>query len=128
MRLRSLPIILTTALVAGAALTALSTTSPVLAAEVTRTLRATIAPGDGFGIENLAGVMTIVPGSGTEVVAVVTVHAESQAIADRVRFEKVGPGGDGRKVVIGISIDDDDSPKVPTLRVRYPIDDHPTLR
>jgi hypothetical protein len=129
MRLRSLPAILTAALVAGAVPTLLAPASPILAAEVTRTLRATIPTAAGFGIENLAGNMTIVPGSGTEVVAVVTVHAESQAIADLVRFEKVGPGGDGKKVVIGISLDDDDdSPKRPTLRVRYPLDEHSTLR
>lgn len=127
MRLRALPAALSTALVAGAVLIAVAPAPPLLAAEVTKTLRGEISATGEFGIENLAGAMKIVPGTGTEVVAIVTIHAESQAIADLVRFEKVTPDGKGLKM--GFCVDDDDRhPHVPTLRVRYPIDDHPTLR
>jgi DUF4097 and DUF4098 domain-containing protein YvlB len=126
MRPRVLPAALTTTFLAGAILTAVAPASPLSAAEVTKTLRAEISAAGDFGIENLAGTMKIVPGSGTEVVVIVTVHAESQAIADLVRLETVSPGG--KRVKVGFCMDDDGHRQVPTLRVRYPIDDHPTLR
>jgi Toastrack DUF4097 len=84
------------------------------AAETTRTLRAEL-PADvmtgPFSIENLAGTMTVTRGGGPGVLAVATVHAESDALAAAVRFERV-TGKDGH----------------PALRVRYPLDDHPVIR
>ncbi len=82
-------------------------------AETTRTLRATLsgevsAP---FAIENLAGTMTIRVGEGSAVEAVATVHAEDEASAATIAFEQVR-GREGR----------------PTLRVRYPVDEHRTFR
>lgn len=74
-------------------------------AEVTRTLRVELS-GDvsaPFAFENLAGAMTIATNDQPGVVAVATIHAESQALSDAVRFEQVS-GVRG----------------VPTLRVRYP--------
>jgi hypothetical protein len=82
------------------------------AAEVTRTLRAELrAPRDFFAIENLAGAMRVVAGGGDTVMAVATVHAESDALADSVRLEQV-TGVEGR----------------PALRVRYPLDKHWRIR
>ena len=74
-------------------------------AEVTRTLRVELSGNVGapFAVENLAGAMTIGISDQPGVVAVATIHAESQALADAVRFEQVS-GVRG----------------VPTLRVRYP--------
>jgi hypothetical protein len=90
----------------------LAVAGPV-AAEVTRTVKVELQgdPGRPFGVENLAGTMTVRASDGNAVVAVATVHAESQALADTVRFEQVvGETG------------------VPTLRVRYPMDQHRTFR
>ena len=86
---------------------------PVSAApDVTRTLRAELrAPSDLFAVENLAGTMRVVAGEGDAVVAVATVHAESQVLADAVRLEQVR-GMEGR----------------PALRVRYPLDQHWRIR
>ena len=93
-------------------LAGLAVAAPAGAAEVTKTLRAELPATTGpFAVENLAGIMKVVPGTGTNVVAIVTVHAESQELADTMRFEKVA-GDDG----------------VPTLRVRYPLHSHATLR
>jgi len=83
------------------------------AAEVTRTLKADLA-GAGSGpwfVENLAGSMKVVPGSGSGVVAVATVHAESDALADLLSIEAVSGGKNG-----------------PGLRVKYPVDKHTTYR
>lgn len=86
--------------------------SPLLAAETTRTLTVELSdPSAPFAVENLAGRMTVVAGSGRSVVAVATVHAESAKLADSVTFEEV-EGKDGR----------------PTLRVRYPLDDYGRIR
>lgn len=72
-------------------------------AEVTRTLRLDHDVARAFAVENLAGAMTVGAASGPRAEVVVTVHAESTALADAVRFEEVmGENG------------------VPTLRVRYP--------
>jgi hypothetical protein len=81
------------------------------AAEVTRTLKAEIPSGSAWAAENLAGTMKVVPGTGSTVVVVATVHAESDALAGAVRLEQVS----GEK-------------GVPTLRVRYPVDSHTTYR
>jgi len=82
-------------------------------AEVNRTIRAEldIEAMESFAVENLAGSMRVVPGSGASVVAVATVFAEDQELADSMRFEQVR----GRK-------------GVPTLRVRYPLDRHTRYR
>jgi Toastrack DUF4097 len=82
-------------------------------AESTRTLRLELSgdPGRPFAVENLAGRMTVVPGTGETVVAIATVHAESDALAGLMRFEQV-PGKKG----------------VPTLRLRYPVDRHTSFR
>jgi hypothetical protein len=88
-------------LVAGLALQPVS----ALGEEAVRTLRAEL-PGDShFSVENLVGTMRISEASGSTVTAVASVHAESQALADAVRLERI-PGSDG-----GV-----------TLRVRYPYD------
>lgn len=86
---------------------------PAVAAEATRTLHAelNVAPGQAFAIENLAGAMRVVAGDGDAVVAVATVHAESEALADSLRLEPV-TGVQGR----------------PALRVRYPLDQHWRIR
>ena len=91
---------------------ALLVTPPLLARHVTRTLRVELSPGTTgpFAVENLAGTMRVVPGSGDMVVAIATVHAEDDELADSVRFEQVSGKG-GR----------------PTLRVRYPLDDLGTI-
>lgn len=88
-------------------LTSLASLAMIAAAraEVTRTLRVELS-GDvsaPFAVENLAGAMTITPSDDPGVIAVATIHAESQALADAVRFDQVS-GARG----------------VPTLRVRYP--------
>jgi len=78
--------------------------SPPVAAEATRTLKVEIPPSAArFAIENLAGTMRVAPGSGDTVVAVATVHAESEDLAAAVRFESAS-GSAG----------------VETFRVRYP--------
>ena len=82
-------------------------------AEVTRTLRVELTgdPAAGFAVDNLAGAMKVTAGDVGTVTAVATVHAEDAALADAVRFEQVvGNGG------------------VATLRVRYPLDEHRTIR
>ena len=92
---------------------ALSATESATAAEATRTLRAELKapPGQPFSIENLAGAMRVVASDGDAVVAVATVHAESEALADSLRLEQV-TGVEGR----------------PALRVRYPLDQHWRIR
>jgi hypothetical protein len=88
----------------------LALAGPALA-ESTRTLRVELRgdPSRPFAIENLAGAMRVVPGSGDTVVAVATIHAEDDALASATRFEQVEEKG------------------VPTLRVRYP-GNHSTFR
>jgi hypothetical protein len=84
-----------------------------LEAESTKTLRLqlTAAPDARFCVENLAGTMRVVRGSGPAVVAVATVHAESEELAGLMRLEQVeGEGGE------------------PCLRVRYPLDRYRTIR
>src|SRR6266850_5445373 len=81
--------------------------------EATRTLRLELSsdPALPFAVDNLAGAFRVVPGSGEKVVAIATVHAETEDLARLVRFEQVRGEGD-----------------VPTLRVRYPLDRHSTFR
>jgi hypothetical protein len=82
-------------------------------AEVTRTLKAQLSgdPTRAFAVENLAGSMRVMAGGGESVVATATLHAESDAVADLVRFEQViGEKG------------------LPTLRVRYPVDRYKSFR
>jgi hypothetical protein len=85
----------------------LGVTSSAGAAEVTRTLKAELpaAETNRFAVENLAGFMRVSVGTGDKVEAVATLHAESDEVANLVRFERVvGEHG------------------VTTLRVRYPLD------
>jgi DUF4097 and DUF4098 domain-containing protein YvlB len=83
------------------------------AAEATRTLKAELpqeAEGE-FAVENLAGSMHVRPGSGPGIRATATIHAEDEALAGQVSFEKVkGPDGE------------------PVLRVIYPIGWNTTFR
>jgi putative adhesin len=81
-------------------------------AEVTRTIKADLSPGSGsWMIENLAGRMTVVTGSGSGVVATATIHAESDELAALLSFEEVSGGKAGGG-----------------LRVRYPVEKHTTYR
>ena len=96
------------------ALLAMATAAaPYSAAEAVRTVKAElpVGPGREIRIENLAGTMTVRPGSGAAVVVTATVHAESEELAGSIRVEQVrGPEGE------------------PTLRVIYPLDKHSTIR
>ncbi len=82
-------------------------------AEVTKTLRVQLSGDAGrpFAVENLAGTMRVTPGSEDAVVAVATVHGDSDALASSIRFEQVT-----------------NEKGVPTLRVRYPVDRHDSFR
>ena len=82
-------------------------------ADVTKSLKGEMAPGasQAWAVENLAGIMKVVPGSGSAVVATVTVHAESDEIASLLKVEEVS----GEK---GIR----------TLRVVYPLDKHTSYK
>jgi len=86
--------------------------APAAADEVTRTLQTQLTGDAGaFAVENLAGSMRVVLGSGGSVTAVATVHAESDELAGLVRLEQVvGERG------------------APTLRVRYPVDRYTSYR
>jgi len=78
--------------------------APPVVAEATRTLKIEVPPSAArFAIENLAGTMRVATGSGNAVVAIATVHAESEELAAAVRFESAS-GSAG----------------VETFRVRYP--------
>ena len=58
--------------------------------EVTKTLRAELPEAArGFAVENLAGRMRVAAGTGPGVTIVATVHAETQALADAVRLDKL---------------------------------------
>lgn len=62
--------------------------TPAAAAEQTRTFRYTFSPdaGETLRLANLVGSMRLVPGSGDEVTAVVTVHAEGDSAAETRRL------------------------------------------
>lgn len=81
-------------------------------AESTRTLKIELSgdPSQPFIVENLVGVMKVILGDGSQVVASATVHAESDAIANLIRFEQVRDDGQ------------------PALRVIYPTDRHRRFR
>lgn len=85
-----------------------STLALPLAAESTRNLQLELGgdPAQAFAVENLAGSMTVKPGSGPKVRATAVVHAESEALAGELRLEQVR-GEKGQ----------------PTLRVVYPARD-----
>jgi len=89
------------------------TVSSLTLAEVTKPVTGTLAvPATGrFAVENLAGRMTVVPGEGDAVVAVATVHAESEALASAMRFEQVR-----------------DKDGLPALRLIYPLDKERRIR
>src|SRR5262249_8245250 len=89
---------------------ALWITPAARADEVVRTIRAELPPGTArFSVQNLLGTMRIREAAVAGVTAVATVYAESQALADAVRFEPVA--GDAG-----------------ALRVRYPYDRVSTFR
>src|SRR5947209_79950 len=73
-------------------------------AETTRNIRVELSADalGHFAVENLAGTTRVAPA---------TIHAETDALADSVKFEQVA----GRM-------------GVPTLRVRYPLDEESSLR
>jgi Toastrack DUF4097 len=84
-----------------------------LSAEVTRTLNAELSGAEAarFAVENLIGTMRITAGSGSKVQVVATIHAETQALADSLRFErKTSKKG------------------LPLLLLRYPVEDHGEYR
>jgi hypothetical protein len=87
--------------------------APLRGADVVRTLHAELSGADlaSFAVENLAGTMRISEGATPSVSVVATVHAESQALADQVRLERV-PGSNGAVA----------------LRIRYPYDKVRTFR
>lgn len=60
------------------------------AAEVTKTLKADLTGAEAtrFAVENLIGSMRITTGAGNTVRVVATIHAESQELADSLRFER----------------------------------------
>lgn len=83
----------------------LGTLAGVASAQATRTLEVTLQdPGRPFGVENLAGTMSVTAWDGDTVVATARVTAEDADLADRVSIEEVR-GSDGRRI----------------LRVRYPV-------
>ena len=89
----------------------LALAAPLWAADATRTLRLELSPDGGpFAVENLAGTMKVVSGTGDKVVAIATIHAESDALADKMQFRQV-TGEKG----------------LPTLRVEYPLGPHDTV-
>lgn len=62
-------------------------------AAATRTVTQEIPVATPFAVENLLGAYRVIPGDGGSVVATVTIHAESEELADAVRFERVSDGG-----------------------------------
>lgn len=79
--------------------------APDARAEATRRLTLELRgdPRGSFAVDNLAGTLAVRPGSVATVTVTVTVHAETEALAEQFRLEQVPGEGD-----------------VPTLRVRYP--------
>lgn len=94
-----------------AALFCLASAVLTASAESTKTVKLELSPTEAFAVENLAGTMRVVAGTGSQVVAVATIHAESDRVMEMSGFERVtGESG------------------LPTLRVIYPIDDYATFR
>lgn len=92
---------------ASVAALGLALSVPVLGEDVVRTVQAELNGRDleRFSVENLAGTLRVSSGSGNTVTVVATVHAETQALADAFRLERV-EASSGRAA----------------LRVRYPYD------
>lgn len=82
-------------------------------AEVTKVLKAELTPAEAqrFAVENLIGTMRISAGSGSGVHVVATIHAESQALADSLSFERKT----SRK-------------GLPLLLLQYPVKEHREYR
>ena len=99
-------------------LAAVPATLSTARAEVTRTIRAELPATElsRFVVENLAGTMKITIGPGPGVVAIATIHAENDELAAAMRFERVEGGPPAEES------------GAPTLRVRYPLDKHSSLR
>lgn len=93
-------------------LVAVVLSTSLASAEAVKTLRLELDPPAGlYAVENLAGTMSVVPGASARVVAVATVHAESEELAGLVRLDQVtGKKGE------------------PVLRVEYPLDRHTSYR
>jgi Putative adhesin len=72
-------------------------------AEVSKTVRLTQDASLPFAVENLAGTMTVLPGTGSQAEVTATLYAESPALLEAMRFEPARDD-EGR----------------PSLRVRYP--------
>lgn len=84
----------------------------IATAETTRSLRAELPTADeAFVVENLAGVMTVKTGDVSGIVAVATIHAGNEDLADSVSFDRVR-GDKG----------------VTKLIVRYPVREHRRFR
>src|SRR2546425_11996826 len=69
---------------------ALTSVPMAVAAETTRSVRAELSP-DALGhfvVENLAGTMRVVPGSGPSVVAAATIHAQDDDLAKTKKVEQ----------------------------------------
>jgi hypothetical protein len=88
-------------------------TAGAFAAESTRILKLDLPAAEAarFRVENLAGTMNVLPARDGRVTAVATIHAESDELAGRMRFERVS-GEDG----------------ISTLRVIYPLDRFDEIR
>ncbi len=91
---------------------ALALTLPA-AAQVTKTVRTELSAAEAvrFNVENLAGTIRVSAGSGDTVTIVATVHAESEALADRLKFERRA-WKDG----------------LPVIRLSWPIGEHQDFR
>jgi hypothetical protein len=82
---------------------------PASGAETTRVLRAELPAGSAaVAVENLAGTMRVVAGTGDHVVVEATVHADSAALAEAFRLERSSGGS--------------------TIHVRYPLDEVGSVR
>lgn len=103
---------LSTAVLALSAL-ALALPAPEVSAETTRTIRLELPAADAglFAVENLAGTMRVAPGTGAALVAIATIHAEDEDLANAMKFERVV-----------------NEKGIPTLRVRYPLDRENSIR
>lgn len=92
---------------------ALALPAAEVSAETTRTIRLELPAADAglFAVENLAGTMRVAPGTGSVLVAIATIHAEDEDLANAMKFERVL-----------------DEKGIPTLRVRYPLDQEDSIR
>lgn len=82
-------------------------------AEVTKTVRTELSPAEAahFNVENLAGSIRVSAGPGDGVTVVATVHAETEALADTLKFERrTWSGGE------------------PVVRLSWPVAQHRSFR